>query len=72
MKSSYTILSSETEMLQCRASQLRQELSELEMLYSCTHDRNLMNLHKKTKKQYDSINRQILKNKQKLDKYNGG
>lgn len=66
MKSSYTILSNETEMLQLRASQLKQELSELEMLYSCTQDKNLMNLYKKVKKQYDTISKQITRNRQKL------
>lgn len=66
MKSSYTILSNETEMLQLRASQLKQELSELEMLYSCTQDKNLMNLYKKVKKQYDTISKQIARNRQKL------
>lgn len=66
MKSSYTILNNETEMLQLRASQLKQELSELEMLYSCTQDKNLMNLHKRVKKQYATISKQITRNRQKL------
>ena len=66
MKSSYAVLSNETEMLQRRAFQLQQELTELNMLYDCTQDKNLLSLYKKTKKQYDTLSKQIVRNQQKL------
>lgn len=66
MKSSYAVLNNETEMLQRRAFQLQQELTELNMLYDCTQDKNLLSLYKKTKKQYDTLSKQIVRNQQKL------
>lgn len=66
MKSSYAVLNNETEMLQRRAFQLQQELTELNMLYDCTQDKNLLSLYKKAKKQYDTLSKQIVRNQQKL------
>lgn len=66
MKSSYIVLHNETEMLQRRAFQLQQELTELNMLYDCTQDKNLLSLYKKVKRQYNSISKQIVRNRQKL------
>lgn len=66
MKSSYAVLSNETEMLQRRAFQLQQELTELNMLYDCTQDKHLLSLYKKAKKQYDTLSKQIVRNQQKL------